>query len=194
MNTSKRGSPVIGPGCSELVGGLGSDVGEDDGPVPFSDEAPAGVGDGLFGFFAGGLCPVLNLFDYAGLARVAVDVDGEIGTDPYSAEVYAKGAENLRKLIADGILIRDMHYRYIDANPRLLAMLGYTLDEFLRIGTKDLIHPEDLATVHGFWYGIGMELQSGLKITIKQEPVGPFVVKPVRLILEQGLTESVDAA
>lgn len=35
------------------------------------------------------------------------EIDLAPDTDPYDPAVYAKGAENLRKLIADGILIRD---------------------------------------------------------------------------------------
>lgn len=35
------------------------------------------------------------------------EIDLPEGTDPYSAEVYAKGAENLQKLIDDKILMRD---------------------------------------------------------------------------------------
>ncbi len=35
------------------------------------------------------------------------EIDLPPGTDPFSPEVYAKGAENLGKLIADGVLIRD---------------------------------------------------------------------------------------
>ena len=45
----------------------------------------------------------------------------------------------------DGILIRDQQSNYLDANPRLLGMLGYTLDEFKKLKNEDLIHPEDLA-------------------------------------------------
>jgi PAS domain S-box-containing protein len=45
----------------------------------------------------------------------------------------------------DGILIRDQQFNYLDANPRLLEMLGYTLDEFRQLKNEDLIHPEDLA-------------------------------------------------
>ncbi|HSW39805.1 MAG TPA: cache domain-containing protein, partial [Acidobacteriota bacterium] len=44
----------------------------------------------------------------------------------------------------DGILIRDRKYTFMDANNRLLGMLGYTLDEFKKLKTEDLIHPEDL--------------------------------------------------
>jgi hypothetical protein len=40
--------------------------------------------------------------------------------------------------------------------------------------------PSDPQTVHAFWYGIGMDLPQGQKVTIKQEPIGPFVVKPVQ--------------
>lgn len=35
------------------------------------------------------------------------EIDLPAGTDPYSQEVYAKGAENLHKLIANGVLMRD---------------------------------------------------------------------------------------
>jgi hypothetical protein len=40
--------------------------------------------------------------------------------------------------------------------------------------------PDAPDVVRGFWYGIGMELQQGLKITITEMPDGPFVVKPVQ--------------
>ena len=33
--------------------------------------------------------------------------------------------------------------------------------------------------VRAFWYGIGMDLQFGKKITIAQQSTGPFVVKPI---------------
>ncbi|NQV22312.1 MAG: DUF1015 domain-containing protein [Rhodospirillales bacterium] len=35
------------------------------------------------------------------------EIDLQPGTDPYAPEVYAKGAENLARLVADGVLIRD---------------------------------------------------------------------------------------
>ncbi len=35
------------------------------------------------------------------------EIDLPAGTDPYAAEVYAKGAENLNRLIDDGILMRE---------------------------------------------------------------------------------------
>ena len=35
------------------------------------------------------------------------EIDLPPGTDPYAPEVYAKGAENLARLVADGVLIRD---------------------------------------------------------------------------------------
>ena len=35
------------------------------------------------------------------------EIDLPAGTNPYAQEVYAKGAENLQKLINDGVLIRD---------------------------------------------------------------------------------------
>lgn len=35
------------------------------------------------------------------------EIDLPVGTDPYAPEVYAKAAENLRKMLAEGILARD---------------------------------------------------------------------------------------
>ena len=46
----------------------------------------------------------------------------------------------------DGILICDQESNYLDANPCLLGMLGYTLDEFRKLKNEDLIHSEDLGT------------------------------------------------
>jgi uncharacterized protein (DUF1015 family) len=35
------------------------------------------------------------------------EIDLPVGTDPYAAEVYAKAAENLNKMLAEGVLVRD---------------------------------------------------------------------------------------
>ena len=35
------------------------------------------------------------------------EIDLPVGTDPYAAEVYAKAAENLGKMLAEGVLVRD---------------------------------------------------------------------------------------
>ncbi len=35
------------------------------------------------------------------------EIDLPVGTDPYAAEVYAKAAENLDKMLAAGVLTRD---------------------------------------------------------------------------------------
>ena len=36
---------------------------------------------------------------------------------------------------------------YLDANPRLLGMLGYTLDEFRKLKNENLIHPKILQPI-----------------------------------------------
>ncbi len=46
---------------------------------------------------------------------------------------------------ADGIFIADETGRYIDANPRALAMTGYSREELLRLSTKDLLLPQDVS-------------------------------------------------
>src|SRR2546421_6426109 len=35
------------------------------------------------------------------------EIDLPVGTDPYSSAVYAKAAENLRRMLAEKVLIRD---------------------------------------------------------------------------------------
>jgi uncharacterized protein (DUF1015 family) len=50
--------------------------------------------------------------EYSFLHISKPEIDLPAGTDPYAPEVYAKGAENLGKMIADGILIRDEAPRY----------------------------------------------------------------------------------
>ncbi len=40
------------------------------------------------------------------------EIDLPPGTDPFAPEVYAKGSENMARMIADGVLIRDVGPRY----------------------------------------------------------------------------------
>lgn len=40
------------------------------------------------------------------------EIDLAVGTDPYSAAVYDRGRENLARLIADGVLVRDPAPRF----------------------------------------------------------------------------------
>ncbi|MGI9344392.1 MAG: DUF1015 domain-containing protein [Gammaproteobacteria bacterium] len=40
------------------------------------------------------------------------EIDLPAGTDPYAPEVYAQGAENLQRMIDDGVLIRDAEPRF----------------------------------------------------------------------------------
>ena len=66
----------------------------------------------------------------------------------------------------DGILIRDRHCNYMDANPRLLGMLGYTLDEFRQLKPEDLIHSED-QTVYPI-EKVSERLEVGEAVTIER--------------------------
>jgi hypothetical protein len=52
----------------------------------------------------------------------------------------------------------------------------------------------DPEVVRGFWYGIGMELPQGMKITIVQEAQGPFTVKPVRDESMEGMLDQLSEA
>ena len=54
-----------------------------------------------------------NPFNFLHISKAEIDLP--IDTDPYSSAVYAKSAENFRRLIADGILIHDVapcYYAY----------------------------------------------------------------------------------
>jgi PAS domain S-box-containing protein len=47
--------------------------------------------------------------------------------------------------MSDGIVVFDETGRFMEANPSLCSMLGYTRDEVLGLAAVDIIHPEDLA-------------------------------------------------
>jgi len=52
-------------------------------------------------------------YSFLHISKPEIDLAPE--TDPYSPQVYAKGAENLQKLVSEGILMRDdkpLYYAY----------------------------------------------------------------------------------
>jgi len=52
----------------------------------------------------------------------------------------------------------------------------------------------DPEVLRGFWYGIGMELIHGMKITIVQEASGPFTVKPIQQESMAGMLDQLSEA
>jgi diguanylate cyclase (GGDEF)-like protein/PAS domain S-box-containing protein len=61
------------------------------------------------------------------------------------------GEARLRAIFLDagiGIAITDTAGRIVDANAAFASMLGYTVEEFCRLGVVDLVHPDDAA---GLW-------------------------------------------
>jgi PAS domain S-box-containing protein len=48
---------------------------------------------------------------------------------------------------AEGILLRDLEGRVLEANPRALDILGYTREEFAGLDLRDIIHPDDAAAL-----------------------------------------------
>ncbi|HKW99331.1 MAG TPA: response regulator [Bryobacteraceae bacterium] len=71
----------------------------------------------------------------------AAQLEAEVAERRQSAEKYQMVLEQA----SDGIAISDELGNYVEANPRLLEMLGYTRDEFLRLKMADLIPAEELA-------------------------------------------------
>ncbi|HXI38692.1 MAG TPA: response regulator [Bryobacteraceae bacterium] len=79
-----------------------------------------------------------RLFDE--LKGRAEDLEREAAERRQSAERYRMVVEQA----SDGIAVCDKWGQYVEVNPRMLDLLGYTRDGFLRLNARDLIHPEDL--------------------------------------------------
>jgi PAS domain S-box-containing protein len=66
------------------------------------------------------------------------------------AEAALRQSESKYRLLmeqaSDGIHTYDPRGNFIEANPKLCEMLGYTREELLRLNVADLIPPEDLAS------------------------------------------------
>lgn len=80
-----------------------------------------------------------RLFDE--LKRRAEDLEHEVAERRQSAERYRMVVEQA----SDGIAISDGRGQHVEVNPRMLDMLGYTRDGFLRLNVRDLIPSGDLA-------------------------------------------------
>jgi len=75
-----------------------------------------------------------------------VKVAEDVTSQRESEQALVESEQKLRAIFnsaMDGILVADMdNTRFFDANKRMCEMLGYTLDELLRLEVKD-IHPEE---------------------------------------------------
>jgi hypothetical protein len=49
--------------------------------------------------------------------------------------------------------------------------------------------PDSAGVAQAFWYGFGMDLTHGLKVTMKEEAVGPPTVKPVEQTSMSGMLD-----
>jgi PAS domain-containing protein len=88
-----------------------------------------------------------RLFDE--LKRRAEDLENDVAERRQSAERYRMVVDQA----SDGIAISDERGRYVEVNPRMLEMLGYTRDAFLRLSVRDLI-PK------GIWSTIRFQLSA----------------------------------
>jgi PAS domain S-box-containing protein len=70
-------------------------------------------------------------------------------TERKQAEEALRQSERKYRLLleqaSDGIHTYDLRGNFIETNPKLCEMLGYTREELLRLNVRDIIPPEDLA-------------------------------------------------
>ena len=59
-----------------------------------------------------------------------------------AAEAYQR---QVFQQLSDGVVLIDVDYRFLDANPRALEMLGYRREELLRLGVRDMLPASELA-------------------------------------------------
>ncbi len=75
------------------------------------------------------------------LKQRAEELEHEVVERRASEEKYRMVVEQA----SDGIIVVDRNGNFMDVNPRMLEMLGYSGDEFLRMNMRDVISAEDLA-------------------------------------------------
>jgi PAS domain S-box-containing protein len=75
------------------------------------------------------------------LKRRNEELEHAVAERKQSAEKYRMVLEQA----SDGIAIADATYRYVEVNARMLEMLGYTREQFLRLSMPDLIPKQDEA-------------------------------------------------
>jgi len=75
------------------------------------------------------------------LKQRAEELEHEVVERRASEEKYRMVVEQA----SDGIIAADRDGNFLDVNPRMLEMLGYSREEFLRMNMRDIISPEDLA-------------------------------------------------
>ena len=121
-------------------------------------------------------CQVIYLYEAMGDEGLSIfGLDYESGTDEFGDEAWCNAAYDAMEDLAT------------------VKPAGVPLG-FMLCTPMQRPDPEDPSTTVGFWYGIGMEVQQGLKITIKQEPVGPFTVKPVQQEAMSGMLDQLSEA
>ena len=61
-----------------------------------------------------------------------------------AAEAYQR---QVFQQLADGVVLIDVAYRILDANPRALEMLGYRREELLHLGVRDVLPASELSRI-----------------------------------------------
>jgi len=110
---------------------------------------------------SGRKCQVIYLYEAMGDEGLSIfGLDYEPGTDEFGDEAWCAAAYDAMDEVA---AVRPAG-----------VPLGFMICTPMQ--RREAENPDG---VRAFWYGIGMDLPYGMKITIRQEATGPFTVRPV---------------
>ena len=90
------------------------------------------------------------VFDGEGKVRAIAVYARDITEKTQAAEALLESEENFRSLAEnanDGILIASREDVHVYANRRASEITGYTVDELLKMGVRDLAHPDELKDI-----------------------------------------------
>jgi len=88
---------------------------------------------------------------------------------------------------SDGIFLADTQGRFVDVNPAGCALLGYSRDEMLQLGIRDLVAPEDLADQPHYLEKVRAGEAAIIDRRLKRRDGSPVQAEISARIIDQGL-------
>jgi two-component system cell cycle sensor histidine kinase/response regulator CckA len=98
--------------------------------------------DGQVRWHRGQVHPLWAEGRVTGLYGVAQDITEQKETEA-RLKTYAESLKAVMDQASDGIFVAGSDTRYLDANPRALEMVGYSLEELRTLSVQDLVPPEE---------------------------------------------------